>query len=228
MIARYGADALRAFILFMAPPDKDLDWNQEGLEGMYRFLGRLWRYVTGVAGNAPAGSSIDEAAARALVRERHRVAGKVTADIERFGFNTALSAMMELLNAAGDYRRTVADDARDAALEREVAETLTLLIAPYAPHMAEELWREVLGHDGSVHREGWVVFDPALAVADEVEIVVQVNGKVRGKVVVAADADEKTVREAALAVPRVAEQIEGLAVRKVVVVPGKLVSVVAG
>ena len=227
MIARYGADALRAFILFMAPPDKDLDWNQDGLEGMYRFLGRVWRYVTDVAESAPVGSAIDEAATKALVRERHRVAGKVTADIERFGFNTALSAMMELLNAAGDYRRTVADDARDGALEREVAETLTLLIAPYAPHMAEELWREVLGHNGSVHREKWVGYDPALAAADELEIVVQVNGKVRGKVTVAADADEETVRAAALAVPKVAEQIEGLTVRKVVVVPGKLVSVVA-
>ncbi|MHB1136832.1 MAG: leucine--tRNA ligase [Coriobacteriia bacterium] len=227
MIARYGADALRAFILFMAPPDKDLDWNQDGLEGMYRFLGRVWRYVTDVAENAPVGIAIDEAAAKALVRERHRVAGKVTADIERFGFNTALSAMMELLNAAGDYRRTVSDDARDGALEREVAETLTLLIAPYAPHMAEELWREVLGHDGSVHREAWATFDAALAAADEIEIVVQVNGKVRGKVTVAADADEETVRAAALAVPKVAEQLEGLTVRKVVVVPGKLVSVVA-
>ncbi|MHB8051490.1 MAG: leucine--tRNA ligase [Coriobacteriia bacterium] len=227
MIARYGADALRAFILFMAPPDKDLDWSQDGLEGMYRFLGRVWRYVTDVAENAPVGIAIDEAAAKALVRERHRVAGKVTADIERFGFNTALSAMMELLNAAGDYRRTVSDDARDGALEREVAETLTLLIAPYAPHMAEELWREVLGHDGSVHREAWATFDAALAAADEIEIVVQVNGKVRGKVTVAADADEETVRAAALAVPKVAEQLEGLTVRKVVVVPGKLVSVVA-
>ncbi|MHB1018201.1 MAG: leucine--tRNA ligase [Coriobacteriia bacterium] len=227
MIARYGADALRAFILFMAPPDKDLDWNQDGLEGMYRFLGRVWRYVTDVAENAPVGSAIDEVAAKALVRERHRVAGKVTADIERFGFNTALSAMMELLNAAGDYRRTVADDARDGELEREVAETLTLLIAPYAPHMAEELWREVLGHVTSVHREKWATFDEALAAADEIEIVVQVNGKVRGKVTVAADADEETVRAAALAVPKVAEQLEGLTVRKVVVVPGKLVSVVA-
>lgn len=227
MIARYGADALRAFILFMAPPDKGLDWNQDGLEGMYRFLNRVWRYVADVAEGARCGGAIDEAAAKALRRERHRVAGKVTADIERFGFNTALSAMMELLNAAGDYRRTVTDDARDGALEREVAEVLTLLIAPYAPHMAEELWREVLGHDGSVHREPWVGFDEALAAADEIEIVVQVNGKVRGKVTVAADADEATVREAALAVPKVAEQIEGLNVRKVVVVPGKLVSVVA-
>jgi leucyl-tRNA synthetase len=227
MVARYGADALRAFILFMAPPDKDLDWNQDGLEGMYRFLGRLWRYVNEAAGAGSAAVAVDEAAGKALLRERHRVVGKVTADIEAFGFNTALSAMMELLNAAGDYRRAVPTDARDAALEREVAETLVLLIAPFAPHMAEELWREVLGMGGSVHRQVWPTHDPALAAADEVEIVVQVNGKVRARLMMPAGADDDVVREAALALPKVAEQLEGLTVRKVVVVPGRLVSVVA-
>ena len=232
MVARYGADALRAFILFMAPPDKDLEWNQEGLEGMFRFLSRLWRYVAETAEEGagrtdapiPAGDPVSAATA-ALRRERHRVVGKVTADIERFQFNTALSAMMELLNAAGDYRRS--DGARDGELEREVAEVLTLLIAPYAPHMAEELWREVLGHEGSVHRQEWPEWDEAAAAAEEVEVVVQVNGKVRGKLVVPADSDEVSVREAALALPRIAEQIAGLTVRKVVVIPGKLVSIVA-
>ncbi len=227
MVARFGADALRAFILFMAPPDKDLEWNQEGLEGMFRFLTRVWRYVSEVTEAPAGGGAIDAAAARALRRERHRVVGKVSADIERFGFNTALSAMMELLNAAGDYRRADGD-ARDGVLEREVAETLTLLIAPYAPHMAEELWREVLGKTGSVHREPWPAFDPALAAADEVEIAVQVNGKVRGKLTIAADAGEDAMREAALGLERVQEHLAGLAVRKVVVVPGKLVSIVAG
>ena len=104
---------------------------------------------------------------------------------------------------------------------------LTLLIAPYAPHMAEELWREVLGHEGSVHRQEWPEWDEAAAAAEEVEVVVQVNGKVRGKLVVPADSDEVSVREAALALPRIAEQIAGLTVRKVVVIPGKLVSIVA-
>ena len=228
MVARYGADALRAFILFMAPPDKDLDWNQDGLEGMYRFLTRLWRYVTDVASQAAAGVAAPDAASKALLRERHRVVGKVTDDIERFGFNTALSAMMELLNAAGDYRRSVDAPARDLALERDVASTLVLLIAPYAPHMAEELWREVLGQTSSVHRQSWPEFDPALAAADEIEIVVQINGKVRGRMVVAANASDDVIREAALAEPNVMEHLAGLTVRKVVVVPGKLVSVVAG
>jgi leucyl-tRNA synthetase len=116
---------------------------------------------------------------------------------------------------------------RDAGLERDVAETLTLLIAPYAPHMAEELWREVLGRADSVHTESWPVFDPALAAADELEIAVQVNGKVRARLTIAADAEEEAVREAALALPKVQEHLEGLTVRKVLVVPGKLVSVVA-
>jgi leucyl-tRNA synthetase len=226
MIARFGADALRAFILFMAPPDKDLEWNQEGLEGMYRFLGRLWRYVTEVAEQNATSAEPDAGAAKALLRERHRVVGKVTDDIERFSFNTGLSAMMELLNAATDYRRS-AGNSRDAALEREVSEVLTLLIAPYAPHMAEELWREVLGGEGSVHREPWPAYDPALAAADEVEVVVQVNGKVRGRLVVSASAAEGQVREAALALPKIQEQLAGMTVRKIVIVPGKLVSIVA-
>jgi len=235
MIARYGADALRAFILFMAPPDKGLDWNQDGLEGMYRFLGRLWRYVVevaeGDAASAGQGGDAGEAgagarAAATLRRERHRVVGKVTDDIERFGFNTALAAMMELLNATGDYRRA-ASGAHDAALERDVAETLVLLLAPFAPHMAEELWRDVLGMSGSVHREPWPVYDPALAAADEVEIAVQVNGKVRARIMVAAEADEETVRSTALGEPNVNEHLAGLSVRKVVIVPGRLVSIVA-
>ncbi len=228
MVARYGADALRAFILFMAPPEKDLDWNQDGLEGMYRFLGRLWRAVSDAAEGAETGSTeLDREAAEALTRERHRVVGKVTGDIERFGLNTALSAIMELLNAAGEYRRAVLPEARDRALEREVAEVLTLLISPFAPHMAEELWREVLGNPRSVHRESWPAWDPARAAADEIEIAVQVNGKVRDRIVVGADADEDAVREAALASPRVTEHMAGLTIRKIVVVPGKLVSVVA-
>jgi leucyl-tRNA synthetase len=230
IVAEFGADALRGFILFMAPPDKGLDWNQEGLEGMYRFLGRVWRYVHEVAEEAAGGPATAGAwgpAEATLNRERHRVIGKVTADIERFALNTAIAAMMELLNAASEYRRAVGPGSRDRVLEGQVAETLTLLIAPFAPHMAEELWREVLGGDESVHRQAWPSFDPAAAAADEVEIAVQVNGKVRAKLTIAADAAEDVVREAALALPRIEEQLAGLTVRKVVVVPKKLVSIVA-
>jgi leucyl-tRNA synthetase len=228
MIERFGADALRAYILFMAPPDKDLEWSQEGLEGMHRFLGRVWRYVIEVAAEpARLTDRADGPAVVALERERHRVIGKVESDIDRFQFNTALSAVMELLNAANEYRR-LPDTARDSQLERDVAATLVLLLAPYMPHMTEELWREVLGHSSSVHRASWPEWDPAVAAADEVEYAVQVNGKVRAKLTIAADADEATVREAALALRKVTEHLEGKTVRKVVVVPGKLVSVVAG
>ena len=228
MIAQYGCDALRAYILFMAPPDKDLDWSYEGLEGMFRWLSRVWRLVAECAGEgAGTGASADDtAAAKTLRREMHRVIGKVTDDIGRFQFNTAIAAMMELTNATYDYRNSVASGARDVALERDVAETLTLLLAPFAPHMAEELWRVELGRADSVHREPWPAFDAGAAAADEVELAVQVNGKVRGKITVAASAAEDEVIEAALAA--VAANVADRDVKKVVVVPGKLVSVVVG
>jgi leucyl-tRNA synthetase len=230
MIARYGADALRAYILFMAPPDKDLDWSYDGLEGMYRFLGRAWRLVSESAEEAPAGSAgaatpgPDEASLR---RAMHLSIKKCTHDIERFQFNTALSAVMELVNAANDYRRDVPSGSHDLALVREAAETITLLLAPTAPHMGEELWQVVLGNAGTVHRQVWPAFDPAAVVTDEIELAVQVNGKVRDRLKVAADAPEAAVAAAALALPNVVAYTEGLTVRKVVVVAGKLVSVVA-
>jgi leucyl-tRNA synthetase len=232
IIAKYGADTLRAYILFMAPPDKDLEWSNEGLDGMWRFLGRAWRYIAEVAEESASGTTgvadaFDPASAL-LRRERHRVVGKVSEDVERFQFNTALSAMMELLNTAMDYRREVPAAQRDTALERDVAGTLTLLLAPYVPHMAEELWREVLGKEESVHCESWPEWDPAAAASDEVEYPVQVNGKVRDRLTIAASASEDAVREAALALPKIIENVEGKTVRKVLVIPGKLVSIVVG
>jgi leucyl-tRNA synthetase len=224
MIAKFGADALRAYILFMAPPDKDLEWSQEGLEGIYRFLNRVWRYVCEVYEDAEVGARGGQA--EALERERHRVIGKVTEDIERFQLNTALAAMMELLNAAGEYRRNTAEGERDSAREREVARTLVLLLAPYVPHMAEELWREVIGESESVHRQPWPEWNAELARAREVEYAVQVNGKVRGRVTLPADAGSDEVEAAARALPKVAALLAAGEVAKVVVVPGKLVSFV--
>jgi leucyl-tRNA synthetase len=230
MIAKYGADTLRAYILFMAPPDKDLEWSYEGVEGMFRFLTRAWRLVSEIAeetGGAVVSTSApapDSAPARALHREMHRVIGKVTRDIEDFGFNTALSAMMELVNSANDYRRAVPRSERDSSVEAAVAESLTLMLAPYVPHMSEELWRVVLGRHGSVHSVAWPAFDAAAAAADEIELPVQVNGKVRAKVVVAASASHDEI--VAVAMSAAASWVEGKDVKKVVVVPGKLVSVV--
>ena len=228
MIDRYGADALRVYILFMAPPEKDLDWSYEGLEGMYRFLGRVWRLVGEVSAEKPVASGDPDAAATRLRRETHRAIRRVGEDIERFQFNTALSAVMELVNAANDYRRDVAAGQRHAGVQREAARTVTLLMAPYAPHLAEELWREVLGERGSVHSQAWPEYDAEAAKAEELEIPVQVNGKVRDRLIVAADIEPAELERLALESQKVRAHVADKEVRKVVVVPGKLVSVVAG
>ncbi len=227
MIAKYGCDTLRAYILFMAPPDKDLEWSFEGLEGMFRFLSRVWRFVGDVADEVATGNGVaasGDTAAKKLHREMHRVIAKVTDDVARFQFNTAISALMELTNSAYEYRREVAEGTRDLALMRDVAETLTLLLAPFIPHMCEELWRVSLGGTKSVHLEAWPPYDPSACLADEVELAVQVNGKVRGKVIVPADLGEEDI--IAVALEAVGPHIEGKEIKKVVVVAGKLVSVV--
>ncbi|MDP2181428.1 MAG: leucine--tRNA ligase [Actinomycetota bacterium] len=227
MIAKYGCDALRAYILFMAPPDKDLEWSYEGLDGMFRWLGRVWRLVAESAEETAAGCGVaasGDETAKTLHREMHRVIDKVEGDIRRFQLNTAIAALMELTNAAYDYRNAVAAGSRDLALVRDVAETITRLLAPFVPHMAEELWREVLGHGDSVHRESWPAYDASAAAADVTEMAVQVNGKVRGKITVEVGLAEEDVITVALT--EVASWVEGKDVRKVVVVPDKLVSVV--
>ena len=238
MIAEYGADAVRAYILFMAPPDKDLLWDEGGLAGIYKFMNRAWRIVCDLAGQAgdeslyqPGASEAEGVEAlKTLVRERHRVAGKVVDDFDRNNFNTAIAAIMELCNAAGDYLRKCSPDERAAcegsrAVDPEVAEVIVKLMAPIAPHWAEELWHDVLGREGSVHVQPWPEFDPEQAKADEVELAVQVNGKVKAKITVAADALEDDVKAAGLAAAEKA--LEGKDVKKVVVVPGRLVNIVA-
>jgi leucyl-tRNA synthetase len=231
MITRYGADALRAYILFMAPPDKDLDWYYEGLDGMWRFLNRAWRVIDEIAGETSGGCGVAAAGGppeTVLRRVMHASIAKCGDDIARFQFNTALSAVMEFTNAMYDYRRDTADCDRDLALLRESASGLTLLLAPFAPHMCEELWRVILDEPGSVHLQSWPVFDPSALLADEVELPVQVNGKVRDRLTVSVDVPEDDIISAALALPNVQAHIAGKTVRKVVVVPGKLVSVVVG
>jgi len=240
MIAEYGADAVRAFILFMAPPDKDLEWEEDGLAGIYRFLNRVWRQVFDFVGQAEEETLFQAAAeastekeiadlAATLKRERHRVVSKVIDDIERNNFNTALSAIMELSNTAGDYLRKISAEQRRAdatlsALDREVATVLVTLLAPIAPHWAEEMWQVALGGEGSVHLQPWADFDPEQAKADEVELAVQINGKVRAKITVDASASEDAIKEAAQTA--IEDFLEGKAIQKVVVVPGRLVSIV--
>lgn len=238
MIAGYGADAVRAYILFMAPPDKELQWNEDGLAGMYKFLNRAWRMVNDLAGKAgeetsfQAGAKAEEAkkAHDELLRERHRVVGKVIDDFARNNFNTAIAAIMELVNATGDYlRKNSAEDraanAELVAFDKEIAEVIVKLLAPMAPHWAEELWQDVLDNETSVHKEAWPEFDPNAAKASEVELAVQVNGKVKAKITVASDAAEDAIRETAL--EAIADATAGRDIKKVIVIPGRLVNVVA-
>lgn len=236
MIEHYGADAVRACILFMAPPDKELLWNEKGLAGIYKFLNRAWRAVCDLSGKADeqtlySADAKDDAAAAAktLLRERHRVAAKVEEDFGRNQFNTAISAIMELVNAAGSYLRVNSlekrkADAELAALDADVAQTIVKLLAPIAPHWAEELWHEIMGNDGSVCEQEWPTFDESLIQAEEVERAVMVKGKVRAKILTAADASEEEIVKAAL--DAVASKIEGLTVRKTIVA-GNVVNVVA-
>ncbi len=228
LIARYGADTARLFSLFAAPPEKDLEWNEQGVEGCYRFLGRVWRVVYDNLGTiadadfAAASAAIGDG--RALRRHVHRTIRKVTEDIDgRFHFNTAIAAVMELVNGIYAFEGKAAHP----AVLREALETVVRLLAPFVPHMAEELW-SCLGHEGGIESAGWPDWDEAALVEDEKTIVVQVNGKVRGKITVPADASEDAVKQAALAEPNVARFLSGQRVTKVVVVPGRLVSVVAG
>ena len=236
MIAVYGADAVRAAVLFMGPPDKEKLWNEDGLAGMYKFLNRLWRQVYDLVGEAgedtlyqAAGKKSAKELAEELNRERHRLVGKVVEDIERNNFNTAIAAIMELSNAVGNYLRAAsaeerAQDAELAAFDRELADVLVELMAPFTPHWAEELWHTPLGHDTSVHEQPWPEFDLALAAADEVELAVQINGKVKTRIMVAADAAEEAIRETAL--EAVSKATEGKNVVKVIVIPDRLVNIV--
>jgi leucyl-tRNA synthetase len=247
MVAKYGADALRLYVMFVAPPEKEVEWTDSGLEGSFRFLTRVWRLVeplAGTLGTAP--RDISEAlspAAKALRRKTHTTIAKLTDDLyPRVHLNTAISGLMELTNelyAFGDQtglyrpgRRSDADGALAVeatpgtlAVAREAVEALVLMLSPFAPHMAEELW-EKLGHTGGVVAAGWPVFDAAAARAEELTLPVQVNGKVRGRVTVPADAGEDVIREAALADPGVRSYTDGKTVVKVIVAGGRLVSVV--
>jgi len=235
MIAKYGADTTRLFILFAAPPEKELEWSDQGVEGAHRFIGRLWRLVEELLSElAPckACALLDASSlsprAKDLRRKEHETVQRVSRDMEPpFQFNTAIAAVMELVNElylTKDQLRTTKDGR--AALSSAVATVLTVL-SPVAPHVCEELWR-VVGNTELVCTQPWPVWDPAALARDEVTVVVQVNGKLRGKLMVPADASEETVRQAALADENVARHLEGKTVRKVVVVPGKLVNIVVG
>ena len=232
MVSRFGADAARMYSLFAAPPDRDLDWQEDGVAGVSRFLGRVYRLSVKHAEFAKTGKGQQSpreslnAAAIKLFRKLHQTIAKITQDFEaRWHFNTCVAAIMELVNEiqAADAQLTAGEI--PAPVAYELLRALALLLAPFAPYLAAELW-EVLGEEGDVLRVSWPGSDPALAKEDELEIPVQINGKLVTVVRVDADADSKTIEAAALSDEKVQSRIAGKTVAKVIVVPGKLVNLV--
>jgi leucyl-tRNA synthetase len=232
MIRRYGADTTRLFILFAAPPERDLDWNDRGVEGCYRFLNRVWRMVRRIAASS-AGLRRDatslaaaSGAALALRRKTHQTIRKVTDDIQdRFHFNTAVAAIMELINLLYQFAVEDVQDAPTQHALREAAEATALLLSPFTPHIAEELWQQ-LGHRGNVLRQAWPSYDPMLTLEDEITVVIQVNGRVRSRLTAPASIAEDDLREVALRHERIQEWVAGKMIRKVIVIPQKLVNIV--
>lgn len=228
IVSKYGADTARLFILFAAPPERDLEWSDQGVEGAYRFLGRVWRIVGHYETFISEENDIDYAkltkSERELRRMLHTTIKRVTDDIGgRFNFNTAISAIMELVNLMYNVKEQNANIAPSVA--REVISGLLRLLAPFAPHMTEELWSCVI-KEGSVHKQAWPVYDAEAAKVDEVEVVLQINGKVREKIVIAVGLTPKEMEEKALQQDKVKEMLEGKQIVKVICVPQKLVNIV--
>jgi leucyl-tRNA synthetase len=263
MTASYGADALRLYVMFVAPPEKEVEWTDTGLEGSFRFLGRVWRLVdhlipaltpasAGSAGLAESGGPGNRSALRTAVlddgeravrRKTHTTIRRVTQDIDpRMHLNTAIAALMELVNELYAFcdRRGIRPTGREdepvpvidrretAAVLREAVEALVLMLSPFAPHLAEELWERLRpqGDPGGVVTAGWPALDDEAARADVIEIPVQVNGKLRARVTLDADATEPEIQAAALAAPHVKPYLDGQEVVKVVIANRRLVNIV--
>jgi leucyl-tRNA synthetase len=236
MLEQFGADALRLYVMFVAPPEHEVEWTEKGLEGCYRFLSRVWRIAEqwrplAVSATArPLAQAALTDRERALRRKTHETIHRVTVDIDqRMHFNTAVSAMQELYNELSDFHNPekAEPSASTAAVAREAIETLIVLLSPFAPHTAEELW-ERYGHDGGLARAAWPTYDSEAARAEAVVIPVQVNGKVRGRVTASPDVTDEELEALALADPGVLAHTAGKTVRKVIVAKGRLVSVVVG
>ncbi len=226
LVQRYGADTVRLFSLFAAPPERDLEWNEQGVEGSFRFLGRVWRMVMRqtacFAHTAPVVLTGLNAPSRELHRKTHQTIRRVTESIESdFHFNTAISAVMELVNLAG----SLPEEAIDPAVWREALENVLLLLFPMVPHICEELWR-LSGHQRTLNEASWPESDAEAAREDEITIVVQFNGKVRARLQVPAAIDEASLKQQALAEEKVVKALDGREAKKIIVVPGKLVNIV--
>lgn len=229
VIEPYGADTMRLAILFVAPPEKDFDWDEKVVAGANRFIKRAWRVVWELSRTADASAVLDHTALDAKSLELNRVLNamgiRCTTEFDKGQFNTAISAVMELVNAASAYINEVPAESRDAALCYKVANDVVAMLAPIIPHWAEELSHEALGKDMPVYHQPWPEFDPEQAKSNTVEIAVQLKGKVRARIEVSADASEEELTAAAT--EAIADQLEGKEIRKVIVVKGRLVNIVA-
>ncbi|MGI6576068.1 MAG: leucine--tRNA ligase [bacterium] len=231
IIGKYGADTARLFILFASPPERDLDWSDQGVEGSWRFLNRVWRLVTGnieffgdSRGNKAEG--VKNGPERKLKRQIHETIKKVTEDIqERFNFNTAISAIMELVNEVYRYQDQTAVADQNRELVREAVETTVLLLAPFAPHLTEELWHR-LGYSDTIHRHEWPSYDRDSLQQETVNVVIQINGKLRDRLQVPVDIAQGELEKQALALPRIVELTTGKQIVKIIHVPGRLVNIV--
>ena len=237
IIQKFGADTVRLFILFAAPPEKELEWSDHGVEGCFRFLARLWQLGEllregqgGPAdtGGSPSGSGDTKAAgpvpsAEEVKRLEHQTIKRFSADVARFNFNTAISSVMSAVNALSEWRDKNEAGFVSSPAIKECYRTLLVLMAPFAPHYAEEMWQR-LGHRDSIHLQKWPAHDEALAAEKEVTLVIQINGKVRAKLTLPAGTPEEKVKELALADERVQKNLTGQTVAKIIVIPDKLVS----
>jgi leucyl-tRNA synthetase len=230
LINRYGADTVRLFCLFAAPPERDLEWTSEGVEGASRFLSRVWHLVLGFRDlNVSSVVQPESDRARSIRRLSHKTIKKVSDDISlRFHFNTAIAAIMEMTNELGRITLEEAQNSPDmTAAVHEAIRTVVVLLSPFVPHIAEELWEALGGNPGMV-RLPWPSYDPDLLVEEQMLVVVQVNGKKRAEITVQADASEQEIKQAALAESNVQRFLEGKTIRKTILVPNKLVNIVAG
>jgi leucyl-tRNA synthetase len=231
MLEKFGADALRLYVMFVAPPENQVEWTDSGLRGTASFLGRVWRLVDqwldrlNKCSDQPISRTLSDAE-RSQRRKTHDTIRRVTIDIEqRQQLNTAVSAMMELVNSLYAFTESTHVGPNSAPVVREAIEALVRMLSPFAPHTCEELW-EMLGHRDGLTAAKWPEFDPQLAKADFVLIPVQVNGKVRSRLTVPAEASEKELEQMALADPAVMAHLAGKQVKRVVVAKGRLVSLV--
>ncbi len=240
LINKYGADTMRLFSLFAAPPERDLEWSDKGVEGAYRFLNKVWgivykyraiaRQSDSATDNKEINNSLDTTAlphfrTSALLRKTHQTIKKVTLDIEKdYHFNTAIAALMELVNEMSAFNPVTDRDSADLVFSIKSA---LMMLAPFAPHIAEELW-EAIGEKSSIFEHPWPVWDEALSKEDEIELVVQINGKLRSKIVVRAGLPDADAKQVALEDDKIKELTDGREIKKVIIVKGKLVNIVVG